>query len=256
MKAKYYAMPIFYMMIVITIAMMKGCSDESSSKGVRLEMKATTTQSTISKGGRKTATGYSFKEAKIGVSEFEFETLEEDDSEDYLDAVDGEEDDGEDDNEEIEFEGNFIVDLIAGTSNPEFSVSTIAPGLYEEVEVELGRALPKSNTIFISLKFMPAVGDSVTVEFSTQDELEFEFEKDNGFELDSSVLKNILVLINLDVLFDGVDFSSAPTDTDGVIRINDTTNTSLAQKIKDNLEKSCEVGEDDDGDDEIDDDNN
>jgi hypothetical protein len=246
MKTKYYGMLIVYVALLLTLVLVSSCGEDVAQKGLQVEMKATTTNSRITKGGRVAATGYAFKEAMIGISEFEFETLEEDDSEN---------EDGEDDNEEIEFEGNYAVDLIAGTSNPEFAVSSIRPGLYEEVEIELGRALPNNNTMFIQLKYKPDGADSVTVEFSTQDKLEFEFENEDGFLLEADAFKNMLVLINLDVLFEGVDFSNASLSDDGVIRINDSSNSSLAEKIKDNLEDSCEVGEDDDDDDEIDDDN-
>jgi hypothetical protein len=200
------------------------------------------------------AGGYSFEQALLGVREFEFETKEEDDSEDNLKGSSSD-DDGEDDSEEVEFEGNYVVDLIKGTSNPELENGKLKPGIYEEFEVELGRFLANGNTMFIVFKYKPDGGDSVKVEFSTKATLEFEFEDDNGFEIKGETLTNYLVLINLDKLFNGVDLSKATKSEDGVIRINDTTNTELTNLIKNNFDDSCEGGKDNDNDDDIDDDN-
>ena len=87
------------------------------------------------------ASGLVFSEILIGVTELEFETLEEDQREEEDDAYDGDHRDGEMENEEIEFEGEFVVDLIHGTSTPDFGIADILPGLYEEMEIEIGPVL-------------------------------------------------------------------------------------------------------------------
>jgi len=231
-----------WMMMAMTMLM--SCNDNGPAMdGLNLTMKATTSTSKISKSGRVQSGGYSFKTAMLGVREFEFET-------------EGDDDNGDDDNEEVEFKGSYVVDLIAGTSNPEFVNGNLKPGFYEEFEIELGRTLDNSNTMFFVFKYKPATGDSVRVEFSSKETLEFEFEDNNGFEVKEGTLKNFLVLINLDNLFSGVDLSKATVSDDGVVRINDTTNSSLASIVKSNLEKSCEGGDDDDDDNDIDDDDN
>ncbi|MEQ1587942.1 MAG: hypothetical protein ABL895_18810 [Cyclobacteriaceae bacterium] len=245
MKTKFFAL------VMLAMSILWGCNDSGPSmEGIKLEMKATTTLSKVSKSGRVAGSGYTFEKALVGVSEFEFETLEEDDTED---DSKGSSDDGEDDSEKVEFKGSYVVDLIAGTSNPEFVNGNLTPGFYEEIEIELARTLADNNTMFIVFKYKPAAGDSVTVEFSTKETLEFEFEDDNGFQIDEATLTNFLVLVNLDSLFAGVDLSLATVSDDGVIRINDTTNSNLAKIVKDNLDDSCEGGEDDDDDDDIDD---
>jgi hypothetical protein len=238
MKTKLFAL----VMLVMTALM--SCSDNGPSmEGLNLTMKATTTISKINKSGRLQSGGYKFEQAMLGVREFEFETDDDDDN-------------GDDDDEEVEFKGSFVVDLIAGTSNPEFVNGNLKPGYYDEFEIELGRTLPNNNTMFIVFKYKPSSGDSVRVEFSSRETLEFEFEDDNGFEVKEGALKNFLVLFNLDTLFSNVDLSNASVSDDGIIRINDTTNNNLASIIKNNLEKSCEGGDDDDDDDDIDDDDN
>lgn len=248
MKTKFFAL------VMLVMSIMWGCNDSGPSmEGIKLEMKATTAVSKISKSGRVAGSGYTFKKALVGVKEFEFETLEEDDMEDAEDDSNGSSDDGEEDNEKVEFKGSYVVDLIAGTSDPEFVNGNLTPGFYEEIEIELARTLADNNTMFIVFKYKPDTGDSVTVEFSTKETLEFEFEDDNGFQIEEAALTNFLVLINLDSLFAGVDLSLATVSDDGVIRINDTTNTNLAKIVKDNLDDSCEGGEDEDDDDDIDD---
>jgi len=249
MKATFFAL-----VITVMIALM-GCNDEGAAvSGLQVDMKATTTISKINKAGRVQASGYSFEQALIGVREFEFETNEEDDDEDD-NSGSSSDDDGEDDSEEVEFKGAYVVDLIKGTSDPELINGKLKPGLYEEFEVELGRILPNGNSLFIVFKYKPDTGDSVKVEISSKSILEFEFEDDNGFEIKAETLTNFLVLINLDKLLSGLDLSKASKSDDGVIRINDTTNSSLLSIVKNNFDDSCEGGKDNDDDDDIDDDN-
>lgn len=232
-----------------------GCSnDDPAAEGVKLKMKAVTTLSEIN--GRTSATGLVFSEILLGVRELEFESLEEDDLEDSNDDSDGEDDDGEDDNEEIEFKGSYIVDLVNGTSTPDFGLADVQPGIYEEIEIELGPILPNNNSVFIVFTYTPDGGGSpVQVEFSTQEEFEFEIEDETtGYQLDANALTNLLVLLDLDALFAGIDLSEAEADDDGVVRINDSSNSGITQQILSNFEDSCDAGEDRDDDDDIDED--
>lgn len=233
MKMKMFA-------FVMLAALVWSCSEDPAVEGVGFKMKATTTSSTINPGGREMNSAYTFQEARVGVREVEFENDSDDDS--------------GDDDFEIEFEGRYVVDLIAGTSTPDFGISSIDPGLYNEVEIELGAFLEDGNTMFVSFTYQPDAGDPIPVEFSTKALLEIEIEYGNGFTMQPDVLSNVLVLINLDKLLTSVDLSQANVDEDGVIRINDTSNTNLSQQIKSNFDDACEAGEDDDDDDEFDDD--
>ncbi len=247
-------MRVLAMMIMGSLWIVGCNSDEPAAEGVKLQMKAVTNLSTIS-GGRTSASDLEFTEVLLGVRELEFETQEEDDQEDSLDDSDGESDDGEDDNEEIEFEGAFIVDLINGTSTPDFGLATVQPGVYEEIEIEMGPILPNNNTVLIAFTYTPDGGAPVAVEFSTKKEIEFEIEDEtSGYQLDANTFTNLLVLLDLDALFAGVDLSTATADDDGVIRINDTRNSAITQQILSNFDDSCEAGEDKDDDDDIDED--
>lgn len=221
-------------------------SDDPSVAKVQLEMKAITDLSSI-KNGRNANSGLEFMEILVGVTEIELEL--DDDS-------NGDDDDDDDDkDDEIEFEGRFIVDLIKGTSTPNFGQVSIAPGNYKEIEIEMEPILQNGNTMFIAFEFLPdGASTPVRVEYSNKFDIEFEFEKQSGFALDGGDLMKLLVLVDLDALFLGVDLNSASDDADGTIRINANSNTDLANIVADNLDDAIEAGEDDDDDGEIDDD--
>lgn len=258
------------LIVVILMALgvlLGSCSDDDSNDPmvarVQLTMKATASNSEIVKSGRTANTQLTLREVLLGVTELEFEKLDDDDDNDDEEEDDnndrrGNDDDdenGDDDDDEIEFEGHFVVDLINGTSTPDFGIANIIPGVYEEIELEMEPILEGGNTIFVLLEYLPdGATEPYVIEYTNSEELEVEFERDSGFRLDGGTLSQFLVLLDLDELFSGVDFSSADTDDDGTIRINANSNSSLAAKIRANLYKALDAGEDDDGDDDIDDD--
>ena len=207
------------------------------------EMRATTT-TPANAGGRLANTGYTFTEVYAGVTEIELETLEENQQEDAL---------GEDENEEVEFEGNFVINLLTGTSDPDFGISTIQPGVYEEVELEFENILEGNKTLIVNFNYTPAGATEPTfVEFSTAEEFELELENEAGFVLDAGMVNPILVTLNLTELFAAVDLSTLMADEDGVIRINETSNSSAMDSIVEKLEVALEAEEDDDEDDDDD----
>lgn len=229
-----------FVIVWLAVVMMWSCSsDDPAQQGVAFKMKAATTTSSINPGGREMSSPYTFQEALVGIREVEFES---------------DDDFGDDDDFEIEFEGRYVVDLITGVSTPEFGISNIDPGLYNEVEIELGAFLEGGNSLFIQFTYQPDGGDPVQVEFSTKQLLELEVEYEDGFTMLPDALSNVLVLLNLDKLLASVDLSNANVDEDGVIRINETSNTNIAQVIKSNFDDACDAGYDDDDDDEFDDD--
>lgn len=235
--------------------LMQSCNNNDPGlSDIKLTMKATTALSTIDPSGRVMNTGLVFTDVIIGVTEIEFETFEEDESEDNGDIEDNDHD-GEDDNEEIEFEGEFIVDLIAGTSTPDFGETNIAPGIYEEMEIELAPILEGGLSMFVAFDYTPdGAVDAVRYEYSTSAEMEFELEPEGGFILEEGALNKMLVLIDLDAMFANIDLNTATADVDGVVRINNDSNVDLANQIAVNLSDVMEGGEDEDEDGEIDDD--
>lgn len=231
-------------LIVLTL-LVGACGSDPAIDGVKLKMKAVTSLSTIN--GRTSAMGLEFTQILVGVRELEFETLDEDELEEANDIADGETGDGENENEEIEFEGEYIVDLINGTSTPDFGTAEVFPGTYEEIEIELGPILEGGKTVIIAF-----TSNSIQYEFSTTEEIELEIEGAAGYQLDAGALTNLLVLLDLDTLFGSVDLSVATADGDGVVRINNSSNSEIHNQLLSALENSCDAGEDDDHDDDID----
>lgn len=231
---------IQFLVLAIASLLVAACDNNGDPKleGVKMQMKAVASSSTIN--GKTNVTGLTFTDVRLGVEEMEFETDEEDSDEDNS---------GEDDSEKVEFEGPYTVDLINGTSNPSFGLTDVATGVYNEIEIDVSPVMEDGNSIFIRFTY-----EGKTYEFSTTEELEIEIEDLAGYTVDENTLTNMLVLINLDSLFSGIDLSGAVADEDGVVRINDTSNTEITDEILDQFEDSCDAGEDSDDDDDLDED--
>ncbi len=235
-----------FLFLLILIAISACTNQDPAATGVNLKMKAETTQSSF-KTGRTSASDITFNEVLLGVRKIELEGSDEDENE-----HDGENHNDDNENEEIEFKGSFVVDLINGTSTPDFGIANITPGIYEEIEISLDQILPDSNSIFIAFTFTTDAGDLVSVELSTKKKIKLEIEDEAGFQVDQNTITQLLVILNLDALFSSIDLSNAKIDSDGVIRINDTTNENITQGILSNLKDACDAGEDEDHDDDID----
>jgi hypothetical protein len=70
----------------------------------------------------------------LGVTELEFETS----------------DAALQDDDDIDFESRYVVDLINGTSTPDFGIADIKPGVYEEIEFEVAGLLDDGASVFIA----------------------------------------------------------------------------------------------------------
>lgn len=235
-----------FIILLITVCFAAGiqsCSNDDvpSDAQASFEMRAISGASTAA--ARIANTGFTFTEVLAGVTEIELETLEEN-----LD----EEENGEEENEEVEFEGNFIIDLLTGTSDPEFGLSELLAGVYEEVEIEFDNILEGEKTLIVNFNFIADGSTTPTyVEFSTSQEFELEIENEAGISLDEGTINAILVTLDLDLLLSSIDFSSLTVDQDGVIRINENSNSNIMEAIFTNLEDAFEAEEDeeDEGDD-------
>ena len=229
---------IHSLLFLTTLFVLTACNDDTLPAGIVLEMKAVTTQSAVN--GRQSASGLEFTKIMVGLTKLEFETEEENEEEDKR---------GEEDfQEEVEFKGPFKVDLISGTSAPEFGQALTDPGIYDEIEFKFGPVLEGGKTIDIAFSF-----EGKQYEISSKAEkLEFELEQTEGLKIDENILTTILVLIDMDVLFENVNLAGAVADSDGVIRINEASNAIILEALLASFEDSCDGGKDDDKDDRID----
>ncbi|MFO7850936.1 MAG: DUF4382 domain-containing protein [Bacteroidota bacterium] len=212
--------------------------EKSDDTGINLQFKGETS----SLKAKTTGGTYDFTEALMGLSEIEIEMEMEDD------------DNGTETEIEYDYEGNYTVDLLAGTSDPKIGFSEFEPGTYNEVEAEIEPILDGGTKSIIIKGTLTDAEEVVTeFEFSTSEEIEIEIESEIGFYLDEGTIIDMVVTFDLDMLFDGVDMTNAERNESDVVIINDTTNSDLAAIIKSNIESCADLEEDDDDDDDDDD---
>lgn len=212
-----------------------------------VEMRAISGQSPLINGRTISEMIPVFTKVTAGVTEIEFETLEEqmEDSDKEYDY----------DSDEIEFEGRFEVNLLTGESTPDFGLSSLLPGVYEEIEIEFDDILEGGHTLIAQFYFADSSSNDTTfVEFTTSEEFELELENDNGFIVDEGTINSVLVTLDLDVLFGAIDFGSAVVDEDDVIRINKDSNQGLANLIVSRIEQAMDADDYDEDDEDDDDD--
>lgn len=245
---KKFAVPL----CALSIVSLQSCMDgsEATIADTEFNMKAVSGDNTSVNNGRSEGEIVAFSEIMVGVTAVEFEGYEEPELEDQ-DDIEGDGMDSDNENmDEVEFEGNYRVDLMNGTSNPEFGVVEMRSGTYQKMEVEMDPILEGGNTMWIVFDYMKSGSDEVKrVEYATNAELDFEFEhRDGGYTMEGDETSQMLVTLNVEALLEGVDFDNAEEDADGVIRINSTSNASLASIIEANVVSSLQGGEDEDGD--------
>jgi len=218
-KIKLFGAAIF----IIAVSCSKS-NDPGTSTGVSLSFKGTTIAPAIVKSSGTDT--YLFTEALMGIKEIE------------LKKEDEEFDDGD---MNFNFDGNYLVDLLAGTTSPALGFAELTPGTYNKFESRTAQLLEGGNSISLKGTLTDAGGTPYSFEFSTTSEIKFEFESDSAFVITEGTVHDMLVNINLPVLFDGIDFSKAVTDGNGLILINDTSNTDMAMIIKSNIDHAAEM---------------
>jgi hypothetical protein len=152
-------------------------------------------------------------------------------------------------NHNIDLRGQFIVDLLNGSSTPDFGVAQVLPGTYDKVNLSLAPILRGGKSIFISMTLTSDnLRDPIIIEFSLKGKLEIQIQNESGFPLRGGNLKQFLVLLDLNRLMDGIDLSQVATDDAGIIEVNEESNAALASQIKNKLSQVLRGGEDADGD--------
>ena len=155
---------------------------------------------------------------------------------------------------EYNFTGPYIIDLLEGTSKPGIPVSGISPGTYNKFDAEMEFIDTIGYSFVLQGNFSNVGGEIQNIPFEytyTQSE-DFKIINPDGFEISADMLNNVWVYIDLQQLLSGLDLSDAMVDRDDVIRLNNESNRDLADIIEMNLEKASELGLDDNNDGEID----
>ncbi len=267
------------LLLIVVGLLMTSCGEDVDPNlaDVQLKIKATSNIGGFDAGARALEDHITFNQVMLGVTEIEFESIVDDHSDDHSgsnssghddDSDDGSSDDDssdddssdddsddsfDDSNFDIEFEGRFEVDLIAGTSNPDFGIADVFPGTYKEIELKLEPILDNEYSIFIEFTYAVEGSDPVTVQYSTDRHIEFEIERKSGIQLDKGALNHILILFDLDQFLDSININETSVDIDGIVRINSNSNSDIAAAIWSKLNLMLDAGEDHDGDDDFDD---
>lgn len=148
-------------------------------------------------------------------------------------------------NRSIVLKGAFVVDLLQGTSTPDFGVADVFPGTYRRVRLKLSPILPGGKSILISKTLVSeALGEEKIVEFSLEGELQIMIESTNSFTLRGGDFKQFLVLLDLNALFQWVDLVQAVPDEHGIIAINEKSNAAMAAQIRTKLSQVVRLVED------------
>jgi hypothetical protein len=215
---------VIKILVASTIVIFVASCTKSTDTGISLSIKGSTTLPLVKKSA--TVEGFIFSEALLGIKDIEIKMEDE-----LLD-------DGDMD---FDFNGNYVVDLLAGTTTPALGFSEFLPGTYNKFESETALALEGDKSISLKGTYTTADGTVYTFELSTSAEVEFEFESDSGFVLTEGVVLDMLVNVNLPMLFDGVDFSKAVANENNVILINELSNAALLEKILNNIDHVAEM---------------
>lgn len=231
--------------IIFILLIATGCGEDvDPSKGdINLQMKAVTELGSINSNARTAELNIEFTEVILGVTEIEFESEGEVDVED-------EEYEWE---FELEYEGQFIVDLLKGTSDPDFGISSVFPGEYQELEIKLSPILDDGNSISIKFDVAQEGADPLSIEISTRKEFEIEIEHEGGIHVDLNSIDQILVLFDLDKILANLDLENLNVDEDGVLRINENSNSAALMSIWQSIHHAFDACEDNDDDDKFDD---
>ncbi len=162
--------------------------------------------------------------------------------------------------EKIVFDGPFSADLVSGVTTPEIDWALIEPGLYKEVEFESENVLENDLSIVIRGTFTFDDLTQSPFEFSTaDDDFDFEVENEAGILISEGAMTDVMVLIDLTLLFDGIDLSGAIADENGVLLFTDDVNEEITELLKEKLEEISKLKfeeEEEEEDDDDDDDEN
>jgi len=157
--------------------------------------------------------------------------------------------------EEYEFHGPYVIDLLTGESDPELPLSEIESGIYTKLDAEMAPTEEIEYSFYLHGTYSndEEEGQKMDFEFSYMQSEDFKIENPDGFEITTDQINEVLVLIDLGILMSGVDLSLAEVDdVDGIIRLNKESNRDLADIVESNLEAASELDLDSDENGEID----
>jgi len=173
----------------------------------------------------------------------------------------------DEDNASVDFEGPFIVDLLADTVTPTPGTATILVGVYTQIEVTLapnpalnGSSIYLEGTYTGPTASGPVADMPFTLSFELDDEFQLAGDGDNpvGIDVSEGVTNPIIIAFRLNKWFrfddpqtnsDNVNFSDV-VPNGGIIQltINSGDTDAICEVIESNIVSSGDFGEDINGD--------
>jgi len=235
----------FYLVSVLAVVLFS-CSSGNENDPALLSVKFEGTSSSVSNG--RVSGGLEITEALIGVTKIEFEMEYEDEHHSSSDDSGSRtsHDDDDDDEHEIEIKGNWVINLLDGTSEPDLPTMSIDPGQFNEIKIVLSPIIDGQYSVIFKAVYTD--GDNTTpVELMLSNEIIFKVEHNTGFVITSEKLNEIIVQLELDKWLSEIDLSSLDAEN-GKIKISIDHNSGEIEKIKINIKGSCgsKSGDDDD----------
>ncbi len=171
---------------------------------------------------------------------------------------------------EIEFDGPFFINLLTNESIPEIPSAELLPGIYEEIELEievadalngLDREVPVPELADYSLvlegHYTPTSSQPIAFKLTADIDEEIELQADSTqvLEINADTMNNLIIAFRLRQWFNFIDdgILSTASLTDGELILDTAINSSdpLLSQILENIKQSADFGEDDDDDGEL-----
>lgn len=230
--------------------------DESSPDSGKLALSAksttmTTTSSKQSTASKSVAQGIDVTNFMINLVEFELELDLEEPETEYESNENWDDDGAFDFEDEIELEGPFTLDLMAGQIS--FLNVVVPNGRYEELEFKINKNKDENSEMFgKSVLIKGTVNDVPFVYWHDfMDEVEVDFEDPTVDLSIASNTESLVIDFDLSLLFNaigGIDLSQATdNNNDGTIEISpiDTDgNNDLAQSIRNKMREIIDLLDD------------
>lgn len=226
-----------------------------ASVGVKFVGIETGSEETLVKHQTSTVT---LTEARLVLKEIQLEPLESC----LTEELEGTPED-ESTEEEFDFNGPFVVDLLDNSSIPEIGTTEVPAGTYCEIEVnfdelseeEVPDGISSDDEIVGEAMIIEGTrsdGTPFIVRFGQDNRFKLEAESGEGFDITAGESNFFFISFNREVWFEGVDLEEA-TVTDDTIVIDDENNTGLQEMIVQNIIGSTQLFQDLDGDGVLDD---
>ncbi|MEZ4845852.1 MAG: hypothetical protein R2877_02475 [Bdellovibrionota bacterium] len=231
------------------------CSSVAGDTFVRLKVTSDPGSTTIG-NAIVNPSNIEFTVAKLVISEVELEK-----------GVDCsvEDDSANDDANEFEYEGPFVVDLIAEKAIPSLDEVKIEKAKYCKFKFKLDKleddeipaGVSDSASIVDNSVYIEGIYDSTTpfvVKLDEDEDFEMESESASGLAFANGELNTIFLVFDLGNLFQGVDDFADLDQDGGVVYIDKDNNEDAYDTIRENLKTFSKLYKDSNDDDELDDD--